>query len=346
MDPREWMHFMTEKVRAPFTQTQLETIDRCVESHQMLGALLLSFIGACAHQGWTTDEIGFAVTCCILEEGAGADGSPPAVAPELIDDVVTPVVQEFSWQGAPWSRPWDATGLHTLLLWANTTIVAEHIPWVELEEELLRWTAGGALRVPLPQAPPASAEVAALTRSLQALSVGEPVSSRKRREEDRRRCIDSWPAELRVRADLLEMFALRHWVEWTQARDVSTPDWLPDGARDELARLLDATAACELQYPSLERELLRGQHPDVLFRRECLSAMHERLRFLGRFPDQAKGEDQFATIIHNFVGGSRSTYSSSTIARTCWVYLLRTQRQVDGFADLPAWLPLDVRNPT
>jgi hypothetical protein len=182
----------------------------------------------------------------------------------------------------------------------------------------LRWTAGGALRVPLPDEPLARAEIAELTRSTQALSIEEPASVRKRREEDRRRCIDSWPAELRVRADLLEMFALRHWIEWTQARQARAS--LPDGVLDELARLLDATAACELEYPSLERELLRGQHPDVLFRRECLSAMHERWRFLGRFPDQVKGEDQLAAIPHNFVGGSRSTYSSSTIARTCWVY--------------------------
>jgi hypothetical protein len=341
MDLRDWMRFMTEKVRAPFTQAQLEPIDRCVESHQMLGALLVSFIGACAHQGWTTDEIGFAVTCCMLEEGVGVDGSQPTVAPELIDDVVTPVVQELSWSGAPWSRPWDATGLHTLLLWANTAIVAGHVPWGELEEELLRWTAGGALRVLLPQAPPARAEIAALTRSMQALSIEEPVSVRKRREEDRRRCIESWPAELRVRADLLEVFALRHWIEWTQAREERAS--LPDGVLDQLGRLSDATAACEREYPSLERELLRGQHPDVLFRRECLSAMHARWRFLGRFPDHVKGEDQLATITHNFVGGSRSAYSSSTIARTCWVYLLRTQRQVDGFAALPAWLPLDVR---
>lgn len=332
---------MTEKVRAPFTQAQLEPIDRCVESHQMLGALLLSFIGACAHQGWTTDEIGFAVTCCMLEEGVGADGSPPTVAPGLIDDVVTPVVQEFSWSGAPWGRPWDATGLYMLLLWANAAIAAEHVPWDELEEELLRWTAGGALRVPLPEAPPARAEIAALTRSMQALSIEETASVRSRREDGRRRCIDSWPAELRVRADLLEMFALRHWIEWTQAREERIS--LPHGVLDELARLLDAITACELEYSPLEREMLRGQDPEVLFRRECLSAMHEHWRFLGRFPDQVKGEDQLAAITHNFVGGSRSTYSSSTIARTCWVYLLRTQRQADGFAALPAWLPLDVR---
>ncbi len=345
MDLRDWMLFMTEKVRAPFPQERLEAIDRCVGPgpHQTAGAMLLSFIGACAHQGWTTDEIGFAVTCCMLEEGVGTDGKAPIVSPELIDEVVTPVVKEFSWSGAPWSRPWDAAGLHTLLIWALAAIAIERIPWSDVESELLRWTAGGALSVPLPDAPLARAEIAELTRSIQALSIEEPASVRERREDDRRRCIDSWPAELRVRSDLLEMFALRHWVEWAQAREVSAPGSLPEGARDELARLLDATAACELQYPYLERELLHGQHPDVLFRRECLSAMHQRLRFPRRFPDQVKGEDQLAKIPHNFVGGSRSTYSMSTIARTCWVYLLRTQRQFGGFADLPAWLPLDVR---
>ena len=55
---------------------------------------------------------------------------------------------------------------------------------------------------------------------MQALSVEEPASVREGREEDRRQRLDGWPAELRVRADLLEMFALRHSIEWTQARDV------------------------------------------------------------------------------------------------------------------------------
>ncbi|HEV7528483.1 MAG TPA: CHAT domain-containing protein [Solirubrobacteraceae bacterium] len=339
MDLRDWMQFMTEQVRAPFPQEQLEAIDRCVGPHETSGAMLLSFIGACAHQGWTTDEIGFAVTVCMLEEEVGPDGKVPSVTPELIDDVVTPVVQEFSWSGAPWSRPWDATGLHTLLVWALAGVAIEKLSWDSVESELLYWTVGGALNVPLPDAPLDRAEPAELRRSLQALTVEESASARQRREKDRRRCIDSWPAELRIRDDLLELFALRHSIEWTQAQEGS----LAAGVHDELERLLDATAARELAYPSLERELLRGQHPDVLFRRECLSAMHERWRFLGRFPDQVKGDEQLAATTHNFVGGSRSTYSSSTIARTCWVYLLRTQRQVDAFADLPDWMPLDVR---
>jgi hypothetical protein len=155
MDLREWMRFMTERVRAPFAQEQLETIDRCAGGHQTAGALLVSFIGACAHQGWTTDEIGLAVTCCVLEEEVDADGNPPPVAPELIDRVVTPVVQDLNWQGAPWSRPWDATGLHTLLLWAVAAIAVERVSWEKTESEMLRWTAGGGLRVPLPQTRPA-----------------------------------------------------------------------------------------------------------------------------------------------------------------------------------------------
>ena len=76
------------------------------------------------------------------------------MAPALIDDVVMPVVQEFTWGGAPWSRPWDATGLHTLLLWAIAAIASERLPWSRVQEEQLRWTAGGALRVSLPQALP------------------------------------------------------------------------------------------------------------------------------------------------------------------------------------------------
>lgn len=335
----DWMDFMTEQVRAPFAQEQLEAIDRCVGGHPIAGAMLLSFIGACAHQGWTTDEIGFALTVCMLEEDFGADGKPPTVAAALIDDVVKPVVREFGWSGAPWSRPWDATGLHTLLVWALAAASTKNIEWDRVESELLYWTVGGALSVPLPEAPLDRAKIAELTRSVQALSIEESASVRKRRVEDRRRCVDSWPVELRARGDLLEAFALRHLIEWAKAQE----DSLPDGVLDELVRLLDVTAAYEqLELPPLEREILRGQHPDVLFRRECLSAMHERLRFLGRFPDQVKGEEQLAAVTENFVSGSRSTYFSSTTARTCWVYLLRTPRQVDAFADLPDWMPLNV----
>jgi hypothetical protein len=335
----DWMDFMTEQVRAPFAQEQLEAIDGCVGGHPTAGALLISFIGACAHQGWTTDEIGFALTTCMLEEGFGADGKSPTVASALIDEVVTPVVREFSWSGAPWSRPWDATGLHTLLVWVLAAASTKNIEWDRVESELLYWTVGGALNVPLPEVPLDRAKVAELTSAMQVFSIEESASMRKRREEDRRRCIDGWPAELRVRRDLLEAFALRHRIEWAKAQEGS----LPDDVLDELVRLLDATAAYEqLELPSLEREMLRGQHPDVLFRRECLSAMHERLRFPGRFPDRVKGEEQLAPATQNFVGGSRSTYFSSTTARTCWVYLLRTQRQVNAFADLPDWMPLNV----
>lgn len=330
---------MTQQVRAPFAEERLESIDRCVGGHPIAGALLLSFIGACAHQGWTTDEIGFTITVCMLEEDFGTDDEPPTVAAELIDNVVTPIVREFSWNGAPWSRPWDATGLHTLLVWMLAAASSENIEWDRVEEQLLYWTIGGALSVPLPKAPLDRVEIAELTRAMHGLSIEESASMCKRRAEDRRLCVESWPAELRVRGDLLETFTLRHQIEWAKAREGS----IVDGVLDGLVRLLDATAAYEeREFPTLEREVLRGQHPDVLFRRECLAAMHERLRFPGLFPDRVKGDEQFTAVRENFVGGSRSAYFSSTTARTCWVFLLRTQRQVDAFAGLPDWMPLNV----
>jgi hypothetical protein len=345
MDLREWMSSMAEQVREPFSAEHLEAVDRCVQSNRTAGLLLLSFIGACAHQGWTTDKIGLAITCCILEERLAADGSPPDVAPELIDEVVTPTVQQFTSQGAPWSRPWDATGLYTVLLWAVAANATERgVPWEEAEYELSRWTGGGNLRVPLPpQAPTARAEIAALTRSMQALRIEEPAGERERREADSRRCLEDWPAELRLRADLLDTFALRHLVEWTRTRDARAPGLFSEVTREELARLLEAIATCESEYPPFEREMLRGQDPDVRFRRECLSAMHEGSSwFPGRFPDRIKGEDRLGAVPQHFVGGSRSAYSSATSGRTCWVYLLRTPRQVSAFMNLPPCVRVEV----
>lgn len=161
MDLREWMRHTTMKVREPFDPAQLQAADACAEDNPTLGALVLCFVGACAHQGWTTDETAAFVQFWILGQELGTGGGLPGADGDLIDRLIAPVTLHFRLDGAPCSRPWDATGLHALLVWHRAALLAEHAKWDEIVEvELSRWSAGGALAIPLPQSPPALAPLA------------------------------------------------------------------------------------------------------------------------------------------------------------------------------------------
>ena len=156
MDLREWMRDMSMKVREPFDPAQLQAADACAENDVTLGALVLCFVGACAHQGWTTDETAAFVQFWVLGHELGADGGLPSAEGDLIDRLIAPVMSHFRLEGAPWSRPWDATGLHTVLLWHHAAQLAEYAAWDDIVKvELSRWSAGGALAVALPLSPPA-----------------------------------------------------------------------------------------------------------------------------------------------------------------------------------------------
>jgi hypothetical protein len=164
MDLQEWMQHTTRKVREPFAAAQLQAADACAEDNTTLGALVLCFVGACAHQGWTTDETAAFVQFWILGQELGAGGALPSADGDLIDSLIAPVTLHFRREGAPCSRPWDATGLHALLIWHRAALLAEHAKWDEIVEvELSRWSAGGALTIPLPQSPPALARLADTT---------------------------------------------------------------------------------------------------------------------------------------------------------------------------------------
>jgi hypothetical protein len=333
MDLPDWMRIMADKVREPFDPVQLDAADACAEHHETRGAMVLSFIGACAHQGWTTDETAKFIQYWFLFHELGPHGEDPTPDGELIDRLISPVTTHFRLEGAPWSRPWDATGLHALLVWHYVTSLVDQAAWDEIAQvELPRWTAGGALAVSLPQSRPARVATVELSGLQRDFPIKERPAAAKRREDDRKLQIGRWPTELQDREDLQQMFALRHWITWMQARAEGEPGALTDHAHEQLASLLDSTTARELTLPPLERELLQGgPDPDTQFCRDCLTAMCGRIILVDTFPDRIKGEDALASVPEKFVGGSRSMYPLSTTARTCFVYVLTTSSQVAGF---------------
>lgn len=154
MDLRVWLDDFMDAVRAAFSNDVIELADRCVDGDEMRGALIVSFIGACAHQGFTTDQTASLVAHHLLGQPAPADNVPPRLDPELVEEMVRPIRDHFRQVGAPWRRPWDATGLHSLLLWHYATLLAELNPWPTVEAFLGMWSGGGLVDIAVPASPP------------------------------------------------------------------------------------------------------------------------------------------------------------------------------------------------